>query len=756
MRWQSVARAVVALIGVGCAVAVYVLLRPRPQITEPPRAVLLDDTATSASKGTKMKRVDASGNTAFSMDAGERLSMADGRTLLKKGVTLKFVKNEVHYTVTGTDAETSGKSGPTGEEPSKIVFQKKVKMVGDNGFSVEAEDATYLAEEQRVIFPGAVVFNRDRMQGRGVGADLYMDRSVFWLNDQAHMTIKPQGSGVPVDVSGKRIGLAQNDGYLRAEEGARLTREAQQLSSDAMTVHFAEGTQSVRRIEMLGKSNVRKTGTGKRPDMRGDNIDLDFTVESGLLTHARMDTAAILTLHDDAGVTQVTASVIDFYVGADGETLTKLEATGPTQVVLPRVGESPARTIQSVGLIAEGVDPKGLDRAVFNGGVQYREALPATRGQAAAVRLASSQSLVLGLEGALNQVTLATFRQNFCFVGPVAATAPALDAKCALTKSLPARGTLEDAMAAAADEGQYDAKAESLQLRSPAPKRPWVVNREVTVDAQEIDINIKENAINARWDKKVQIDFVRRPTLAQGKEPGAAGLFESDKPIIVKTNSLKYSKATGLATYSGGVFMFQENKGQEGNRLKADIVRVDDQKHDIAADGNVYSISFIEQAPDEPGKKGPTRTVLTSDKMTYTEAVRRAVYVGKAKMESGAGANRQNLEADQISLELHTDRRALKWLEGMTASPGLVIARLPEGRQTTGLRLTYDADKDLYVVTGKPAQFVTRAPTKGPDICDVGTGTSLEFPRTGGLASVKNEGVVVGSAGDRKCSEVIK
>ncbi len=759
MRWQSVARAVVALIGIGCAVAVYVLLRPRPQIIEPPKPPLLDDRTTAATKGTKTRRVDESGIERFSMDAGETLLMADGRNVLKKGVIFTFVKGAIKYTVTSTEAETSGKSGPTGEEPSKIVFQKKVKMVGDDGFSVEAEDATYLGEEQRVTFPGAVVFNRDQLQGSGIGADLYMDKSVIWLNDQSRMTIKPERGGVPVEIRGKRVGLAQADGYIRAEENTRLTRESQQLTADAMTVHLAEGTQSVRRIELLGKSVVQRTGRGKKPDMRGDNVDLDFTAESGLLTHARMDGAAVLALRDDSGVTRVTGNTIDLNVGADGETLIRIDASGPTELVLPRAGESPARTIQSVGLVAEGPDPKGLDRAVFSGGVQYREMVPASAGQAAAVRLAMSQSLVLGLEGGLNQVKDATFRQAFCFVGPVAPSAPPLDAKCSTTKALPARGTMEDSMAAASDEGVYDAKAETLRLRTPTPAkpRPWLVNREVTVEAREVDVDIKQDGIDAR-DPAARVLFARRPPAAQARTSVSTGLFDSDKATTVYANILKYSKTTGLASYSGNVFMFQQpSAGQpEGSVLKAEKVDVDDQKHDIKAEGNVRSTFFIEQAPDGSGKKGPTRTQLNSETMAYTEALRKAVYAGKASMESGQAAEKQTLDAETITLDLLAERRALKSLEGVTALPGMVIARLPEGRQTTGQRLTYDAASESYVVYGTQALFVSRSTTKGPDMCDVGSGTKLEFRRGQGLSNVKNEGGAVGNIGEKRCAEVIK
>lgn len=754
MRWQTVARAVVALIGIGCAITVYVMLRPRDTAVEPPKPVMLDDSATAATKGTKTKRVDDTGRVAFSMEADETRVLADGRKIAT-GVRFKFAKGGVDYDVASSEAEMSGKHGPTGDEPSKVVFKKKVKMVGSDGFSVEAEDATYSADDQRVTFPGAVAYTRDRMEGRGVGAELFMDRSVLWMYDQSRLTIKPEGAGVPVEITAKQIGLAQADGYLRALEGARLTRQAQQLTADALAVFFTEGTQNVRRIELVGKSVVQQTGRGQRPDMRGDNIDMDFAPETGLLAHARMSGAAVLTLRETAGVTRVSGTTVDMYVAGDGETLTKLESTGPTVVELPRVGETPAKTIHSAGLVAEGADPKGLERAVFSGGVQYREALPAARGQAAAVRLAVSQSLTLGLGGDLNQVEIADFRQGFCFASPLAPSVT--DLQCSPSRMLPARGTMENTMVAAADEGRYDAKAETLRLRSTSPTLPRVVNQEIEIKGREVDINIKQEAIDARRTNAadLQVDTLRKPSAARAKETGTSGLFDGGKPISGNANVLKYSKVTGIATYSGEVLVAQTDSGQV-NVLRANEVRIDDQKQDIEANGNVRSTFFLEGAPADAGKKTPTPTQINGNRMIYTEALRTAVYSGTATMVSGEAGTRQSLEAGQITLEMHAERRALKRLMAVVLGSGIVLARLPEGRQTTGLQLTYDADKDWYEVRGTPATFFSRSTTKGPDVCEVGIGTTLEFQRGAGLSNVKNEGGAVGRTGDRKCSEVLK
>lgn len=728
MGWQKVARAVVAVIGVGCAVAVYVYLRPRPEVavTTP---VPLDAGAIAVSKNTTTKLLGPDGTPIYEITSDVRRVMADNRMELRGNVRLVFARNGVPYTVTADEADTAGTAGPTGEEQSTVVFRGKVRMKGEDGFSVETEEGTYFNVEQRLAFPGAVAFTRGQLSGSGVGGELFMDRSVLWLYDQSEMRIAPAEGGVPVTVTGKRIGLAEADRYLRVEEGARLTRDNQDVQSDLMMLFFAEGSQAVHRIEMDGRSRVTQTGGGDRPDMRAENIDLDFAPETNALSHARLEGNGVLTTRDASGTTRITGSTIDLTMGADGTTLTRLEGAAPTEVQLPRSGDTPARTIRSAGLIAEGVEPKGLDRAVFSGGVNYRETTPASRGQAARSRVATSDSLVLGLGGGLNQVDMAEFRQNFTVV--------------------------DDTMTAKADEGRYDAQKETLQLRAnvPARQRPRIVDQEIDVTAQAIDVDLKQDSFVA----KGRVESLRKPApQAAGAKPGPAstpGLFEEGEPIGGKADTLSYAKLTGLAVYTGEVALSQRSgPGKSSNVLRAEEVRLDDKKKDLAASGQVRSTFFIEQGASSSDKQPLTDTQLNSDRMAYTEATRTAVYSGSAVMESRNG---ERLTAEQITIELMAERRALKQVEAVSTGAAVLRATLPEGRQVTGLHLTYHAESDEYIVRGKPATFISPSATK-PGMCEVGTGTELSFLRTQGWSLVKNEGGAVGRAEEKKCAEAVK
>ncbi len=734
MGWQKIARLLVAVVGIGCAVAVYVYMRPRPQTEEPPPTALLPPDAVSVSKNSDFKLLGPDGTPIYQVLSDVRRTLGDNRMEFRGNVKLTFRRDGVPYTVTSDEADTSGVAGPTGEEQSSVVFRGKVRMNGEDGFSVQTEEATYLNVEQRLLFPGAVAFTRGRMSGTGVGGELFMSTSVFWLYDKAEMRIAPEGEGTPVVVTARQIGVADADRYMRVVDGARVTRENQTLASDLMMIYFAEGAQqTVQRIEMDGKSVVTQTGGGNRPDMRAEGIDLDFAPAANTLSHARLEGGAVLTTRDTSGVTRILGSTIDMNVAADGQTLTRLEAMAPSEVHLPRSGDTPARTIRSSGLIAEGAEPKGLDRAVFSGGVDYRETTPAGRGQPARSRVATSDSLVLGLSGGLNQVDRADFRQSFKVV--------------------------DETLTATADEGQYDAKLETLRLRAyvPVKSQPRVVDQDIDVKAHEIDVDLKQDAFEARGG----VQSLRKPsTKAGSKTSNTPGLFEAGKPINGSADTLKYSKATGLAVYTGTVALLQQSDGpgKESSVLRGDEVKLDETKQDLEATGNVRSTFFVEKngAPSTPADKTAAstmgRTEMSSARMTYKEATRTATYAGTAQMTS---TNGERLTADQIVVEMQTARRALKEVVAISEGTNLIRAVLPEGRQVTGLHLTYDAEAERYVVTGKPARFITASASK-PGMCEVGTGTELSFLRTQGWSNAKNEGGAVGRAEDKKCAEVIK
>jgi lipopolysaccharide export system protein LptA len=728
MRWQSVLRIGIALAFVGVAVLVYLNLRQRPVATTPAEVAPLSEPnvlseSFATDKPAKHEFLAPDGTPAMVIAYQRAKMFADGRKEFED-INATFLRAGVKNTIVAKRAVATGKAGPTGEQPSEVVFTGDVQLSSEDGISVKAKDeATFYNIEQKTVIPGAMSFTRGRLSGSGVGADLYMDRSVLWINSQAKLSVAPEKEGgSPIEAQAGKIGLADAEHYMVLEGDAVMNHQSQRLSANNARVSFSAEGDLVQFIELRERSRVVSTGSRKsQPNLTAENINLTFAPDTGLLTHTKLVQGAVVELKETSGVTKVSGSDIDIFVGPDGETLTKLEATAPVQVSLPQQGGQPAKVITSSGLMADGDDTRGLTRAEFSGGVKYTEKRPAGRGQAASSREATSQKLVLGLKGDLAQVDTAVFTQNFTVI--------------------------DGELTATAHEGTYDSVKETLRLRSVAgtkSARPKVTTSEMEVVGNEIDAELKIDGFRARGD--VESFLTPSSKTKTTKTTQSGGLFEAGKRISGRSDSLTYHRDAGTAVYEGAVFLVQEDSS-----LRADRVDIDDVKGDLVAKGKVTSKLTLQ--PEKPGAPAPKPAVISAALLVYSDSARTAVYTGAATLETSTG---EHLSGEQITLTLDPSDRKLKTAEAVAAPGGEVRVTLPEGRQAVGVKAIYTAATEAYQVHGKLAAFIVPAPEEGPGRCSVGNGTVLDFNRMDGASQVRSEGGALGRMKPAKCSDVIK
>jgi lipopolysaccharide transport protein LptA len=725
MRWQTVLRIGIALAGIGVAVLVYLNIRERPVDQPTTVAPLSDATVVSQSESTEfgantLDIVDEVGNPAIVIAYQKLKVFSDGRKEFDD-VSATFIRSGVKNTIASKRAVATGQAGPTGMQPAVIVFTGDVKLSAEDGISVEAkEEATFYNIEQKTVIPGAMTFTRGRLSGSGVGADLYMDRSVLWINNDARLNVAPElEGGEPIAASATKIGLADAEHYMVLEGNAVMAHHSQRLSATNARVAFTPTGDVVQFIELRGASRVTSTGAAaSKPNLTAENINLSFAPDTGLLTHTKLVQSAVVELREAAGVTRVKGSDIEIFVGPDGETMTKLQATAPVEVTLPQQNTQPAKVITSTGLLAEGDDSRGLTRALFSGGVIYKENRPATRGQAAMSRVATSDSLALGLKGDLAQVDTAVFRQRF--------------------------EVKDGEMVATAEEGTYDSAKETLKLRSPqGGRRPRATNAEMEVTANEIDADLKSDNLVAAG----RVDSFLTPS-SKPKTKSAGGLFESGKQITGTSERLTYRRDAGTAVYEGEVFLVQGDSSLRGDR-----VEIDDVKSDLVAKGRVISklAMAIGSAPADGKPQEPSE--ISAGQLVYTDAARTAVYTGGAKLDTPTG---ESLQGDQVTLTLEPGDRKLKTAVAVAPAGSQVRILLLEGRQALGTRVTYTAATDTYQVLGSLAAFVFPATDRGPGECTVVSGSELVFPRTEGGSEVRTEGGALGRQRQTKCAEVLK
>ncbi|MGE3343935.1 MAG: LptA/OstA family protein [Vicinamibacterales bacterium] len=719
MRWQTLVRIGLAAALVGVSVLLLLQWRGREAPTSDgagPTAPLPSADVVSEDEAGTLTLTGIDGKPLYEIVYGRMRVYADQRLEFEDSTTT-FSRDGVPHTMKAPLSQMVGKAGPRGDQPERILFPKGVTLSAANGISIVSDgEATFLNNDQKVVIPGPMSFTRGRLSGSGVGADLYMDRSVLWILDQAKLSVAPEvEGGTPIEASATRIGLADADSYMVLEQNAVMMHQSQRLAADNARVSFAEAGDVVQYIELRGNSSVSSTDpASNKPRLTATNINLQFDPATGRPTQTRLAENALAELKDEGRVTAVRGSTIDIAVGPDGETVSRLEASAPTEVKLPRQGEQPARTITAQSLLAEGDNGGPLSRAVFTGDVDYRETRPAQRGEPASERHATSQSLMLQLNGDLADVEAATFRTDFKVV--------------------------DGGLTATSDEARYDSGRETLQLRG-RKSRPHVVEADVDITATEIDADLRNEGFEARGLGAERVQSVLMPQKRAGAQPG---LFEAGKNVAGTSTSLSYSRTSRKAVYTGDVYLRQGDAS-----LAAATVELDDHRGDLKASGKVASRLLVDTG-DKASKEKPTE--IDAAALVYSDAARTADYTGGAQLRA---ANGERLSGDRILLTLKPGERVLKTMEATAAPKGEVRIHLLEDHEAAGQKLVFDAATEMYRLTGTPAVLIVPAADR-PGICSVHTGSTFTFSRTGKIGASTSEGGALGQARDAKCAEVRK
>src|SRR5690606_52969 len=188
--------------------------------------------------------------------------------------------------------------------------------------------------------------------------------------------------------------------YMRFEENVRMKREGRLIQADAARANLTDDGGGITRLELRGNASITggAADDGGVPNMKGDDITHDYAEETGLLQRAVIDRVARIDLAGSAG-RSLSGDHIDMTLAADGVTATALDARGAVEMKVPASGDEPSTEIRAPRLSARGAAPKGLDRATFSGGVEFREQLAAKGNRAAVDRVGESTSLILALDG---------------------------------------------------------------------------------------------------------------------------------------------------------------------------------------------------------------------------------------------------------------------------------------------------------------------------------------------------------------------
>ncbi|MEI9973116.1 MAG: LptA/OstA family protein [Ignavibacteriota bacterium] len=143
------------------------------------------------------------------------------------------------------------------------------------------------------------------------------------------------------------------------------------------------------------------------------------------------------------------------------------------------------------------------------------------------------------------------------------------------------------------------------------------------------------NAEHVRLDQKTD-EFlaegnVRSIRLPDKDQKGSSSMLSGDAPTNAQARKMESSNRAGnhRTRYEGAARIWQG-----ANRITAEVIEIDRDKHSIVADGNVVTEAW--EQPKDDAKKKSTAPILTkvfAPHMVYTDQDKLAYYSGGVKLE---------------------------------------------------------------------------------------------------------------------------
>ncbi len=702
MRWQRPVRWGIAIAGIGFAgllVARYERRAPKLNTPLPPQMEKGATFQSVMSPGGKLTRYKGEKEVgAYSY--ARMVELSDGRREMEKP-RFEGDRDGTPYVITALKGELRAPGPGAGSGPGDPSVVEEIHLIGEvvmreqDGMEIKTDDATYRESVALLEIPGAMTFTDRRTSGSGVGATYDRNAELLTLKDQAAVAIAADETGQgKLDAHARTIVLNRSLHSTTLDGDASITRDREVISASGVLMHLTDDNQGVQMMELHQHASIVPiAGAGKTPEMRSDDMTLEFQPDGRTIHRAQLFRSASLFLPGDTGRKQITGDMIDTQLAGDGQTVTSLTGTGGVVVTLPPSGDLPQRTIKARQLNATGDEKVGLNTAVFQPGVEFTETKPAARGQAATRRTVNAKQLTLALDaGDLSNIKDAHFETGVRFTSG---------------------DTTGDA-----DDVRYLAGSGTLVMSPVGPRgaRSRVVNGRITVNAKNIKIDLDKTVIDASGD----LVTLTKPDPADA----AKGLFDASKQMTGQAKELHYEDAKGLAVYTGNASLKQEG----GSSIKGGTsVTVNSKLGDLSADGGVEAVFPIDNV--EGTSKVAPKAIATT--FTYKDATHTAIYQGTEKEVARLDSPDFIIRGVTIELVLADDGRELKHM--VVDSPNakaLTRVRVSADRTAIGDRLVNDVTAGTYELVGSAAKVIQRSVDGAVETCDETIGPKMTFTKT--------------------------
>jgi lipopolysaccharide export system protein LptA len=702
--WQKRARAGVAIFGIAVAVVVYRSIGSRPAVTAPPQVQHTDPKATAETGRGSARRYTTSRRD-FEIAWERSLSYDDGsEKLINVQISVPPRSDGRSFVVTADEARAGAKQ-------NEKELTGHVRLVASDGFEMTADRATHSADDGVVRVPGAVMFKKGRMSGSGTKGTYDQNNEILTIAERAAITVVDDEGHPTTDFTAGSSTLDRLQHVLTLDTHVHVVRGAQVVDSDHSTARLAASNEVVTYLELRGNSKV--TGGSAIQSMSARDIDMDYSEDGRTLERVVLNGNADVTptAQGEGATRSMAANALEVLLAPDGSIIS---TTGRDNVRLdlPPSGDSPGGRITARAMDATGQEGRGLTEARFTDAVEYHE--PARRG--ASPRVLRAQALTAML--ADDAVTDAVFTGNVVFE--------------------------ETDLSASAPEVRYQPSKNAIALSGPGTGlTSHVTLDQIVIDARQIDVALETRRLSAK-----QVKTTLRPDAPGSRGQGGGstnarampGLLRKEEAASVNAEGLEYVSATGQATYTGNARLFQGSTSISG-----EVITIDRERGDLVATGSARSALDLESG----------RTTGGGHEIKYVDASRTVTYsaapVGPTRGRGVASAGGttptgrgvatlvQDAQVTGSQGDLHAGRidvvlaKPDNRMERLEASTNVTLKM--ETKSATGARLTYNAAKEQYVISGErtiPATVVvtTAATSTAPQSCREWSGRTLTFDKS--------------------------
>jgi len=644
MKWQKLARLIVATIGIAAAVVVYATMGERAKpvsVTEPTR---LDPKAIIESSGNVVQQVRGARQD-FLIEADRQLTYEGGTTKLL-GVKIT-VRNRG-----GRDYVVSGREALAGENQKELQLTGDVELKASDGFTVRAGNAAFNQDTGLMTAPGAVTFERNRLSGSGTGMSYDKNADVLSLADQSHVSLRDEQGKTTLEFTSGKSTLDRMAHTLALDGNVHALRDEQVIEAAQGVARLTTDDQRITDIELRGNSRVAGGGNGVDA-MSARDMNLHYAADGRTLEQAQLvgGGAVAMTGQNGAPGRQFAGETLDILLAPDGS-LTKATGRENVRLDLPASADTPARSIKARTLDADGQAGQGLTAARFAENVEYHE----ESGKSSSARTARARALTVALDN--DAISSAVFTGAVKFE--------------------------EQGLQASGGDGRYDPAAGSLRLSGvEGGVLPRVADDQVTIDATTIDVALQGRLMKAAGGVK---------TMLRASKSKLPGLLKQDQPANVNADTLDYQGAAGQAIYTGNATMWQGETA-----IRADKIAIDQSKGDLLGSGNARS-SIVLDTGVSVAHAADIRYDDGAHTITYSSVPNAA---GAVTAQAQLSGPQGDLRADRIEVILAPEGGHITRLEAYT-NVGLKL----DTRSAVGERLTYFADEERYLMTGAGTKAV--------------------------------------------------